>query len=216
MHEPGRSSPIPSSTSAQPLTAAHGASAAPTTACLRASPPSCSSTSIATMRKPWADRPAWTAPNNSGERVEPPRASNPAVFSLEWGVERAQRGDVGVLVFGGMEQRAESDHLARIIEVARQDRHAGLARDVPEARFPLADGLARAFGFDAQPQAFAGVEAPDHLAHDVGRGAAFDRHAAKLAQQTAQWPAEQFALGHEADIGTECHLEQQSPDTVPP
>src|SRR6185312_4120170 len=204
MHEPGKSSPIPSSTSAQPLTAAHGASAAPTTACLRASPPSCSSTSIATMRKPWADRPAWTAPNSSGEHVEPPRASNPAVFSLEWGVERAQRGDVGVLVVGGMEQWTQSDHLARVIEITRQDRHAGLARDVPEARFPLADGLARAFGFNAQPKAFVGMEARHHLAYDVGRGAAFDRHAAEFAQQAAQRPAEQFALGHEADVRAQC------------
>src|SRR5690348_18336140 len=103
--------------------------------------------------------------------------SNAAVLASEWLVERAQRGEVGILVAGGMKQRAEPDHLARIIEIARQDRYAGLPRDVPEAGFPLGHGLAGSFGFDAQPQALARAETLDHLCDHVTRGAARDRHA---------------------------------------
>src|SRR6185437_10429153 len=86
----------------------------------------------------------------------------------------------------------------------------------PEARLPFADRLAGAFGLDAQPQAFAGTEALDHLTHHVGRLTADDGHAAESAQQPAQWPTEQFALGHEGDVGAQGNLEQQAPDAIPP
>src|SRR5690348_3033179 len=151
-----------------------------------------------------------------GERAASLPKSNATMPAPEGLVERAQRGKVGILVVGRMEQRAEADHLARIIEVPRQDRHAGLPRDVPEARFPFHDGLAGALGFDPQPQAFARAETFDHLRDHVAGRATLDRHAAQFAQQAAQWPAEQFALGHERNIRTDRDLEQQAVDAVPP
>src|SRR5690348_3377641 len=56
--------------------------------------------------------------------------SNAAMLAPEGPVERTQRGEVGILVVGRMEQRAQPDHLARVVEVRSEEHTSELQSPV--------------------------------------------------------------------------------------
>src|SRR6188472_3425256 len=81
------------------------------------------------------------------------RSNRPAILPDPRPIELANPRHVGSNVVGRVEQRAEADRLLGIMEIGGKNRHAGLARDVPESRFPFLYFLARAFGREREPEA---------------------------------------------------------------
>src|SRR5690606_22138048 len=123
--------------------------------------------------------------------------------------------DVGGHVVAEHEQRADPDHLARIVEVRRQHRHAGALGDLPEPRLPAIDVLARAFGGEPEPVAFRIPDQRGGLLGDAGRRVAVHRDDPEPAHEHAERPPEQLVLAEDADVQAQRELGRQAPDAVP-
>src|SRR5688572_24159755 len=100
-------------------------------------------------------------------------------------VQLADARHVGGHVVGELDQRAEADRLLRIVEPRAEHRHAGAARDLPEAGLPVLDAPARAFGRQHEPHALAADDLLGGLLDDAAGRAAVHRASAEAAQQPA-------------------------------
>ena len=116
----------------------------------------------------------------------------------------------------GMERGHHPDHLVRVMQVHRDDRHAGGGGDLPEPDPPARDLRARAFRRDPDPAALAVAQQGRQLVQHVAAGVRMRGDAAVATQDRAQQrDPEQHVLAEDADVDAHRGRGEIHPEAVP-